>query len=73
MRKSIKFLVIYNLHSDNYLVIWELDGLGLQHVIVSIVGSKILKDLLDSLCISAHILRTLSNIQAGKGFCLDGG
>ena len=52
-------------------MIWELDGLGLQHLIISIFSSKIFKDLLDSLCSRAHILRTLSNIQAGVGSCFD--
>ena len=53
-------------------MIWELDDLALQHLLISIFGSKIFKDLLDLLCSMAHILRTLSNFQAGEGSCLDG-
>ena len=53
-------------------VIWELQCLGLQHPIISIFGSTIFRDLLDLLFGRAHILRTLSNVQAGDSFCSDG-
>ena len=53
-------------------MIWELDGLGLQHILISIFGSKIFKELLDLLCSMGHILRTLSSFQALEGSCLDG-
>ena len=43
LRYAIKFLAIYNLWSDNYLTIWEFECLELQHYIMSILKSRILK------------------------------
>ena len=42
-----------------------------RYPIISIFGSRILKDLLDLLFGRAHLLRTLFNIQAREGSCLD--
>ena len=43
LRYSIKFLAIYNLESDSYLVTREFESLDLQHPIISIFGSRLLK------------------------------
>ena len=55
-RYNITFLVIYNLEADSYLVMWELECLELQHVIVTIFGGRFLKIyFLDLLFSKAHI------------------
>ena len=54
-------------------MIWEFECPGLQHPIIGIFGSRFLKIYFLNLLLSrGHILRTLFNIQAGKGSCLDG-
>ena len=54
-------------------MILELECLELQHPIMSIFGTRFLRIyFVDLLFGRAHILRTLSNIQAGEGSCLDG-
>ena len=51
---------------------WEVKCLKLQHLIISIFGSRIFKDLLDLLFSRGYLLRTLFNIQAEEGSCSDG-
>ena len=67
-----QILILYNVGSDSYVVTWEVKCLELQHLIISIFVSRILKDLLDLLFSRAHLLRTLFNIQAEEGSCSDG-
>ena len=68
LRYSIKILVIYSLQSDNYLVIWVFDGLGLQHLIISIFGSRIFKDKLDLLCSGVHVFKSIIWYSGWKRF-----
>ena len=53
-------------------MIWEVQCLEHQKPITRILGIRILKDFLDLLFSRAHILRTLFNIHADEGSCLDG-
>ena len=55
-----------------YLMTWEYEYLGLQRLIISILGSKNFEDLFDLSFRRAHLLRTFFNFQPGEGSYLDG-
>ena len=53
--------------------IWELKCLELQHAIISIIGSSVLKTYTPEILSSrAHIIKNLIHFQDGEGSCLDG-
>ena len=74
-----QILILYDVGSDSYVVTWEVKCLELQHLIISIFVSRILKYLLFIIYLfiyllfsRANLLRTLFNIQAEEGSSSDG-
>ena len=71
LRYNIKFLIIYNLKSDSYLVIWEFESLKLQYHSISILGSSFLKIyFLYIFVLYRSYFKNLIHIQNGNSSCL---